>query len=104
VISVVEIREFNLGSSRDWEKRWNERQIFLRDLFRRQRSWFRESTLQINYREGRLRGKYAAFGDDLVAFCLDWSRMRFRKFYAPFDDSARQKRNGHDGKYCVKPQ
>jgi hypothetical protein len=30
--------------------------------------------------------------------------MRFRKFYAAFDDSARQKRNGHDGKQCVKPQ
>jgi hypothetical protein len=30
--------------------------------------------------------------------------MRFRKFYAPFDDTARQKRNGHDEKYCVKPQ
>jgi hypothetical protein len=30
--------------------------------------------------------------------------MRFRKFYASFDDSARQKRNGHDGKQCVKAQ
>src|SRR4029453_13395855 len=30
--------------------------------------------------------------------------MRFRKFYPSLDDSARQKRNGHDGKYCVKPQ
>ncbi len=49
VVSVVKIREFNLRTNSYREKRWNEGQILLRDFFRWQRSWTRESTLEINY-------------------------------------------------------
>src|SRR5262249_14094834 len=104
VISVVKIWKFNLGSN-SYRKKWrNEGQIFLRDLFRRHRSWFRERPFEINYGQRRLGRKYATLGDDLVSLSLNRGRVRFRKFYASFDDSACRKRNGHDRKYCVKPQ
>src|SRR4030095_1003379 len=94
VISVVEIRKFNSGSNSDRKKRWNERQILLRDLFRCRRSRARESTIEINDGQRWLCRKYTPFGDDLVAFYLDRCRMRFREFYPSLDDSARQKRTG----------
>ena len=104
MIGVVKIREFNPGSNSYREKRGNERQILLRDFFHWDRSWTRESTVEVNYRKRRLRGKYAAFGHDFVSLGLNRRRMRFRKFYAAFDEGACQKRDGHDGKHCVKPQ
>src|SRR4029077_4778052 len=97
VISVIKVWEFNLGSDPHRQKRWNERQIFLRDLFHRQRSWLGKRTIEINYCQRRLRGKNAALGDDLVTFCLHRRRMRFWQFHASLDSCARQKRNRKDG-------
>ena len=77
VISVVKVREFNPGPNSYREKRWNERQILLRDFFRWEGSWTRESTVEVNHRKRRLRGKYAAFSDDFVSLGLNRRRMRF---------------------------
>src|SRR6266480_971416 len=101
VIRVIKIWKFNFGSNPHWEKRRNKRQILLRDLFRRQRNWLGKRTIEINYRQRRLRGKNAALGDDLVTFRLDRRRMRFREFDASLDGGARQERNGKDGKNRV---
>ncbi len=70
VISVIKIWEFNFGSDPHREKRRNERQILLCDLFRWQRNWLGKRTLEINHRQRRLRGKNAAFGDELITFRL----------------------------------
>src|SRR5207245_11327673 len=101
VISVIEIWEFNLGSDPHRKKRWKESQILLRDLFRWQRSWLGESTIEINHRQRWLRRKNAAFGDDLVTFRLHRRRMRLWKFHASLHSGACQKRNGKDGKNRV---
>src|SRR6266436_1817862 len=97
VISVIEIWEFNLGSDSHRQKRWNERQILLCNLFRRQRSWLGKRTIEINDRQRWLGGKNAALGDDLVTFGLHRRRVRFWQFHASLDSGARQKRNGKDG-------
>src|SRR5207245_1989482 len=94
VISVIEIWEFNLGSDPHRKKRWKERQILLRDLFRWQRSWLGKRTIEINYRQRWLGGKNAAFGNDLITFCLHRRRMGFWEFHASLYSGARQKRSG----------
>src|SRR6266436_5506006 len=104
VISVIKIWEFNLGSDPHRQKRWNERQIFLRDLLRRQRSWLGERTVEINDCQRRLRGKNAAFGDDLVTFRLHRRRMRFWQFHASLDRGACRKRHGKQRKNRVTPK
>src|SRR5207247_10546902 len=90
VISVVKIWEFNFGSDPHREKRRNKRQILLRDLFRWQRNWLGKRALEINHRQRRLRGKNAAFGDDLIAFRLHGRRMRFWELDASLYSAARK--------------
>src|SRR5207249_10287308 len=94
VISVIQVWKFNLRAHLYRQERWNERQIFLRDLFRRQRSWTWESAIQIDHRKGWLRGKDPAFGDDLVPFRLNRGSTRLRQFHTSFHRGARQKRSG----------
>ena len=72
MISVVKVREFDSGSESYREKRWNERQILLLDSFHWERSWSREIAVEINHRQWRLRGKNAAFSDDL-RIVLAWT-------------------------------
>jgi len=90
VVSVVKIWEFNVGPDAYWQERRNEGQIFLRNLFHWQRGWSRECAIEINHSQRRLGGKDSAFGDNLVAFRLDWCGVRFRKFYASLDGRLRQ--------------
>src|SRR5215472_13779702 len=101
VIRVIEIWKLNPGSHFYRQKRWNKRQIFLRNLFRWQRRWSREVAIEINHGEWRLGGEDSGFGHDLVAFRLDRCRMRFRKLNASLNSRARKKRNGNDRKNGV---
>ena len=87
MVSVVEIWKLNSASHLYGKKRWNECQIFLRDLFCEWRSWSGKRAVKINDGQGRLRGENTTFGNDLIAFCLDGSRIGLREFYASLYDS-----------------
>ena len=104
MIRVIKIWELNFGSDPHREKRRNKRQIFLRDLFRLQRSRLGKRTLEINHRQRGLCGKNAAFRNNLITLRLHRRRKRFWEFDASLYSGARQERNGKDGKNRVYPK
>ena len=88
MVRVIQIWKLNLRSHLYRQKRWNERQIFLRNLFRWQRSWSRKIAIKIDHGQWRLGGEDSGFGHDLVAFSLDRCRMRFRKLNVSLNSRA----------------
>ncbi len=101
MISVIQIWKLNPGSHLYRQKRWNERQIFLRNLFRWQRRRPGEIAIEIYDRQRWLGGEDSGFGHDLVAFSLDRRRVRFRKLNTPLNSRACEKRSGNDGQNHV---
>src|SRR5206468_12440207 len=85
VILVVEIWKLYLGALFNRQERWNKRQILLLDFFCWQRSWSRKIAVKIDHGQRRLRRKNSGLGYDLVPFCLNRRRTRFRKLHASLD-------------------
>jgi len=90
VIGVVVVWKFHARADAHRQERRDEREIFLRDLFRSRRGLFQKRTFEINDGQRRTRRQYPAFGHDLVAFVYDRRRMRFRQLHAPLDHNLRE--------------
>ena len=101
VVGIIEVWELHSGADLHRQQRWKERQILLRNLFRRRRLWFRKRTIEVHDRERWLRREDAAGRDDFVAFRHDQRRMRFRQFYPPFNARFRENQNREQSEDCI---